>query len=854
MREVDITVLGLVQGIGYRPFVAELAKEMQIYGTVCNAGGVVKIQAYANEQALDEFIRRLFVSFPRGGRVDSVEVNDVAVSGHFSERSGFEIIDSASSKDELRFLPPDIATCADCEKELLDPANRRYRYPFISCVACGPRFTIMRELPYDRERTSMEAFELCDDCRADYIRYGDIRRHAQTIACEKCGPKVISHRADGTVSEGDEAIIETARILTKGGIAAVKGIGGYHLCFDATCDEAGKRLRKFKQRENKPFAVMFRDIDEIKQYAYIDDTVEKLLLSDERPIVLSDASGKKRLADSVCVHSNRIGAMLPCNPIQILLLKEISPVVMTSANRSGQPMITDDDEALALLNEKNVDIVLSNNRRILHGLDDSIYQVIKAKMTGTGKSINSSEMKTSDEDTAVDSIKYDSRDKSSDDLTNHTQEKVQIIRRARGIVPAPVAMKRELPHDVFAAGGDLKSVFALGRKNMVYLSGVFGDIEDMEAFEARHRSIKSFAKMLEITPKISATDAHPGYASVECIKNDMGVFSECAGLKPEVKSNKRVYHHHAHIASVMAEHGLDKKVLGLAFDGTGYGEDGKIWGSEFLVCKKDGFVRRGHFSEVKTIGGDSPKDAKKSLYAWLYAAEKEGFLDGAKVFGLWRLLYPKSDLKEPETMKKALDFDINITYTTSFGRLFDAVAAGLGVCDFNSYEGECPEKLQILAENRMCRDRKLNQKLIYPPFGVASEFTNCEMDSMNEYIKKDIDTRMYTIDSVKLFAEIVDLFLSGEDRESLALIFHQKAAALSVKLADIIAREEGTDTIALSGGTFQNRLLCADVLAQLEKLGYDVYINEKVPANDGGIALGQAYILSFEKGKDKKWT
>ena len=278
---------------------------------------------------------------------------------------------------------------------------------------------------------------------------------------------------------------------------------------------------------------------------------------------------------------------------------------------------------------------------------------------------------------------------------------------------------------------------------MVYLSGVFGDIEDMEAFEARHRSIKSFAGMLDINPEIFATDAHPGYASVECIENDMELFSECAGpsaeCEPEVRSNKRVYHHHAHIASVMAEHGLDKKVLGLAFDGTGYGEDGKIWGSEFLICENDRFVRRGHFSEVRTIGGDSPKDAKKSLYAWLYAAEKEGFLDGAKVSGLWQRLYPGNDQNEPEMMRKALEIDINIINTTSFGRLFDAVAAGLGVCDFNSYEGECPEKLQIMAENRMSRDRKLNQKLIYPPFGVASEFTKPEMESMNEYIKKDID-------------------------------------------------------------------------------------------------------------------
>ncbi|MCR4604762.1 MAG: carbamoyltransferase HypF [Eubacterium sp.] len=801
MREVVITVLGLVQGIGYRPFVAELAKKMHISGTVCNAGGVVKIHAYAENEALDEFIRRLFVSFPRGGRVDSVLTEEIEGSEHFSE-DFFRIIDSKNSKDDIRFLPADIATCADCEAELKDVNNRRYRYPFISCVSCGPRFSVMRALPYDRERTTMDIFTLCPECQADYVREGDIRRHAQTIACEKCGPKLIAYDLSGVMSDGESAVEKTTDVLKNGGIAAVKGIGGYHLCFDATCDEAAKRLRSFKDRESKPFAVMFKDVDEIREYAMVGACEEELLKSDARPIVLLDRTGD--VSPSVCMHSNRIGAMLPCNPIQILLMDEISPLVMTSANRSGQPIITDDGKAIELLDSGCVDIVLANDRKIINGLDDSIYQVVK----------------------------IDDRQESA------KKERVQMIRRARGIVPEPVCMGRELRSDVFAAGGDLKSVFALGRKNMVYLSGVFGDIEDADAFDARKEAITRFVDYLDIHPYDAVGDMHPGYVSVKSLNQDVSLTSQNGEPK-----TKGVYHHHAHVASVMAEHNLEGKVLGLSFDGTGYGEDGNIWGSEYLVCEGDRFIRKGHFSEVKTIGGDSPKDADKSLAAFMYAASKRGSLSEQQINSLVDKLDSVSDrmlqkeIREKKNFKNnlkiwhaALDNDINCMITTSMGRLFDAVAAGLDICHQNSYEGECPEKLQILAEEYCKNGDKLKQDL-----GIG----------LDNYICFDEKKREYVIDSVRLVADIFQKYLDGENVDRLAYIFHIAVAELSVKLADTIAKENDIHQIALSGGTMLNRLLASEMVARFEELGYDVYMNEKVPCSDAGLALGQVYLMTY---------
>ena len=821
-----ITVFGLVQGVGYRPFVVTIADELGISGTVCNSGGIVKISAVGDAGDLDEFIFRLKNEVPRGGRVDEVIVEDQEISdekistrvaddnsninNNLSENveKKFIITDSKSGNDEVRFLPADIATCRECERELLEQDNRRYRYPFISCVSCGPRYTIIKDIPYDRERTSMSEFKLCPECEKDYIEPGNIRRHAQTIACENCGPIVKFISSSDEFFSGDEGILKTIELLKDGKIVAIKGIGGYHLCFDAKCEPAALRLREYKKRETKPFAVMFRDTDEIEEYAFISEIELKILNSEARPIVLLDRKKEgDKLALSVCSHSNRIGAMFPCNPIQLLLLREISPLVMTSANTNGEPIITDDAVMLEELKSGYIDAVLSYNREIVQGLDDSIYQVVG--------------------------------------------DRTQIIRRARGLVPEPIQINRSFQHDVFAAGGDLKSVFAFGRKNMAYLSGHFGDLQSYRAQEKRRDAIEHMSRLLGIrTDDIrTVTDMHPGYFSVRNISKD---------VKSKVES-VNIQHHHAHIASVIAEHGLSGKVLGLAFDGTGYGTDGHIWGSEFLLCEGKEFQRKGHFSEVKTIGGDVSTDALTTLFAFIYEADRLGLVDddlSADIFnnleskGLEdsNQIDRKQEINKYKLLKSALDSNVNVVYSSSMGRLFDAVSAALDICYENSYEGECPERLQIEAEKFVLgnteadcdKHSKINTDLTSNLMDYL-ELLSDDVNSVEDLI--DVQDGVWIADSVRLVVELLNAYMKNKyDRSRLAYIFHKMIAGISVEIADRIAKENNIKQVALGGGTMYNKLLVTDIISGLEDRGYEVYMNEKVPCGDGGIALGQLYL------------
>ncbi|MBO4395197.1 MAG: carbamoyltransferase HypF [Eubacterium sp.] len=883
MRNLEITVIGLVQGVGFRPFVAEAARELSVSGTVWNAGGVVKIRAAScDDEALEQLLRRLSSCSLPGARVDEILVEDnLSTSADWSwlpvrtrektprvalmkatpaaragtlaqtvshqdlgrtQQESFIIIESEPREDEVRFLPADIATCEQCERELLEPGNRRYRYPFISCVSCGPRFTVMREVPYDRERTSMKKFPMCTECGNEYVREGDIRRHAQTIACAECGPKVRLYEArsgcpkldngdtngDGINSDSvrgavgrdgigsllaDEAVFAAIRLIKSGCIVAVKDIGGYHFCFDPDNEQAAVRLRRFKNRERKPFAVMFPDIRSVRKYCRVSDAEEKLLLSPARPIVLADKKKGMDFAPSVCGNSRQIGAMLPCNPIQILLTRECGPLVMTSGNRGGEPIITDDETMLGFLGtslqktetgqlfeDDSVsmglcvpDAVLTHDREILNGLDDSIFQV--TEVCG--------------------------------------QNYIQVLRRARGIVPEPVGLPIEFDKDVFAAGGDLKAVFALGRKNYAYLSGHFGDAEDSRAFYARGKGIESMERLLGIKPDIYICDKHPGYHT--------------ASLPDPV----RVQHHYAHILSVAAEHGLTGRFLGVAFDGTGYGDDGTIWGSEFLLCTDDGYKRVGHFSAISMTGGDgSARDARLSLYAYLYAAECRGLLNSAEIDCFFKhrenishmdktsdinlptydVVSEGCDRNEYQTVASAIRSGINTVVSSSMGRLFDAVCALLGICYTNTYEGECACMLQAAAEEWLeAHNGSVNN---------TSEFND-------DFTPGEVMTYMpemwfpvkpgYEIDSVFYFAQMVRHFNYGEDIGKLSLDFHASVADATTELCAQIACTQ----VALSGGTMCNRLLLKRLMMSLKKRGMTVYINEKVPPGDGGISLGQ---------------
>lgn len=574
---------GIVQGIGFRPTAQRLALSLGITGQVKNSGGSVEVIISGNKEALDCFVQRLIDIFEIKNYTDKTAVS--------CEFDGFKIIHS-SNDNQTPFITPDLATCKKCEKELLDKNNPRYHHPFISCTDCGPRYTIMDSLPYDRENTVMNEFEMCSFCKKEYTDSQNKRCHAQTIACNTCGPTT------------NISIEEAGRILNNGEILAIKDIGGYHLACKTEFANAVYKIRKLKGREKKPFAVMFSSINEIKQFCIVSKKEEELLLSPARPIVLLDKI--KDFDKSVCGDSGTIGAFLPCNPIQILLLNICSPLVMTSANISGEPIITDDEE----IKKFGVNI-LSHNRKILTPVDDSVLRVVRGK--------------------------------------------IQFIRRARGYVPLSIDIGVKTEKDTLCLGGDLKSVFAFHRDSYVFLSQQFGDLEDSKVFDSYKKNIKRFSALHSFKTEKIIADSHPGYFSSNIFKNSL-----------------TVQHHKAHVASVIAEHKLQGSVLGFAFDGTGCGEDGAVWGSEVFLFNEKSFERVEHLKYTKMLAGDEiSKNARLAL---------ECYLGGN----------PIAD--------KAIEADINTVNSSSMGRLFDAVCSLLDIKHYNNYEGECACALEQAAK------------------------------------------------------------------------------------------------------------------------------------------------------------
>lgn len=573
----EFTFSGIVQGIGFRPTALRLAKELNLMGEVKNSGGNVSITLQGKHQALDTYIRRLVAMFD----IKSYEEKETEEK----TLNDFKIISSDNDKN-IPFITPDLAICADCEKELFDTADRRYNHPFISCVNCGPRYTIIKALPYDRERTVMDDFELCEDCKKEYTTPSDRRCHAQTIACCDCGPK--------TNISIDKAI----QVLNNKKILAIKDIGGYHLA--CICEnEVVSKLRQLKGREEKPFAVMFSSIDEIKEYCLVDNKEEELLTSSARPIVLLKKI--KELPYEICKDSDFIGAFLPCNPIQLLILKKISPLVMTSANISGEPIITDDND----INKFDVDI-LSHDREILTPIDDSVVQI------NCGRT--------------------------------------QFIRRARGYVPLAIDIGIRSDKKILCLGGDLKSSFCIVNEKYAYQSQYFGDLEDEKCFEEYKKNIERFCRLHSFKPEIIVIDKHPLYNSTN--------ICDC---------NIKIQHHLAHAYSVVAEHKLTGDALHFVFDGTGYGDDGAIWGGEVFLNEE----RVEHLSYTKMIASDEiAKNAKLCLAC-----------------------YDGSD----ELINKAVNNNINTVNSSSMGRLFDAVCSALDIKHYNNYEGECAIALESCA-------------------------------------------------------------------------------------------------------------------------------------------------------------
>ena len=747
-----VTVLGVVQGVGYRPFVARLAEELGITGTVRNSGGNVHILAQGEKDQLDLFVRTLSERKPPDAEVIQILTEPSAAADEYID---FQIVKSTGEIEYTPLLPIDLPVCRTCLQELNDPQNRRYGYSFISCVDCGPRFSIMETIPYDRETITMNEFPMCPSCGKEYAG-DDRRRHAQTISCHDCGPQVIL-TASGLTLHKDSALSRSIEILDGGGVLAVKGIGGYQLACRPDLPAAVDALRKLKNRDRKPFAVMFPDLDRIKSICAVSASEEILLLSAARPIVLLSTEylkfhGPSARSSVFCSEVNAgsrfLGAFLPYTALHHQLTGACGPLIMTSANLSDEPIIFRDEDVPAMTSPY-LSGVLWNTRRIVTPLDDSVARVVSGKP--------------------------------------------QVIRRSRGYVPSPVILSEKTPHTILAMGGDLKSSFCLYQNDRAYLSQYFGDMDSYQVQNNYKQSILRMEKLFHLEPDMLACDLHPLYRT-------SAMTQEWNGQK-DIR-RVLIQHHHAHAASVLAEHGIDS-CIGVAFDGTGYGTDGAIWGGEFLLLNGPFFTREAHLSYVTLCGADeAARQADLTASCYLSAAGEE------------------LNHKDAAVIRAALLEKSLTQQTSSMGRLFDAVSSVLRICQLNSYEGECAIMLENAASEAL-QDGILPYPLHFPVVHGMDEST---------------------ADPVAMLDEIYQADKNGCDTKALALGFHMAVVEMVVTLCLSIRRKSGETRVALSGGVFANLLLAEKCEAELIKNDFTVYINQSVPTNDGGICLGQAWI------------
>ncbi len=807
MRNVHIHVTGIVQGVGMRPFVYREAMTHGICGWVLNAGDGVHIEVHAPADALDAFVAALSEHAPAAARIEHVEVVDLAANGwDAADEQGFHIVASQDQTAHTTLVSPDIATCDDCLRELFDPADRRYHYPFINCTNCGPRFTIIRSLPYDRAATSMDRFPMCPACAAEYADPLDRRFHAQPDACFDCGPHITWREAEGdmelegsgatpavgTTRETSDAIIDRCvELLADGGIVAIKGLGGFHLACDASNEQAVAELRRRKRRSNKPLAVMVRDLADVERLCHVNDVERGLLTGSIRPIVLlrrravCESGGSPdalALALSVAHDPPELGVMLPYTPLQHLLLaaaeaRGMHALVMTSGNLSEEPIETDDDLAWGHLVAAGIaDALLGNDRAILSRYDDSVVRVVDGAVTP--------------------------------------------VRRARGYAPQPLPLPAldGAPSCVLACGPQQKATIALTREGTngeatCFVSQHIGDVENGGTFDAWNAARTRLENLFDLAPAALACDLHPSYLSSQWAREQA---RKCNLPLVEVQ------HHHAHIASVMTEAiaadqlTTDARVLGIAFDGTGAGADGTIWGGEFLVASLGGFERAAHLRTWALPGGAaSVRDARRNAFALLSELD---LLEHPGAAGLLDSL----DEQTRSVTATMIERGINSPRTSSMGRLFDVAAAILGICGQATYEGEPAIELEAAAW------RALGGKTVRLDGNHAGVFTSADDSPI--------------LDPQPLIEALLNGIEAGAPADRLALGFHIAITHATTHIASEICAREGLDTVALSGGVFMNRLLLQLLTRELKSVGLTVLVPHSVPVNDGCIAYGQAAI------------
>ena len=751
-----ILIEGVVQGVGFRPFVYRLAEAHRLSGSVCNVQHGVQIEAEGNREAISRFLDDLQSTSPPASHPRRTTIT-WTLPRH--ETGTFRIDTSSAEGESALFPAPDLAVCPACLAEMHDPDARRHGYPFLNCTACGPRYTIIRALPYDRERTAMASFTMCAACREEYESVRDRRFHAEPIACPACGPSLALLDADGRALQSGDPLQEAVAALQAGRIVALKGLGGYHLACDATAPEVVNELRRRKARDAKPLALMVKSLEVARELCVVSDAEADLLQSVARPIVILErapVAGGRVLADGVAPRLHHLGLMLPYTPLQYVLLERVDrPLVMTSGNRSDEPIAYEDGDAVARLSGI-ADVFLVHDRPIELRCDDSVTRCVD----GTPL----------------------------------------VLRRARGYVPMAISLVHEAPEPILACGGELKSVFALVRGRDVFLSQHLGDLGDERAYRGWTEAVGHLQRLLDLAPRVVAHDLHPGYRS-----------TAYARMLHDVRLVP-VQHHHAHIASCLADNGVDTRVIGVSWDGTGYGTDGHVWGGEFLLADLDGFERVGSFREVAMPGGEiAIREPWRMAAVFLQAAYGEAMSDLDLAFmrrldrTAWRLL------------SRAAEQGLNAPLTSSAGRLFDAVASLLGLRDRVDFEAQAAMELEALSEPET--DRVYAAGLLEQEGKIIVE----------------------TPDVVR---GVVEDILAGTATEQIGSRFHATLADVIVRTCRRLRERSGLERVALSGGVFQNVRLLRLAVDGLRRAGFQVYTHHQVPPNDGGLALGQAAIAA----------
>ncbi len=732
VKSVKLRVYGRVQGVGFRPFVYRLATALNLKGYVLNSSGSVEILLQGDPIAIKRFITELREKAPPLSVIDSIEQYEIE-SKEYKEF----IIEHSRKEEGFVFISPDIAVCEDCLREMRDPKDRRYRYPFINCTNCGPRYTIIEDMPYDREKTTMKKFKMCPLCEAEYRDPLSRRFHAQPNSCYDCGPELW---IEGIKT--DDIFKKMAGLLREGKILAIKGLGGFHIACDATSEDAVGKLRERKRRPHKPFALMMKDIEMVKHYCFVSEEEKKILKSPQSPIVLLKIKQKGDIADNVAPNNNYLGVMLPYTPYHYLMFDYIDfPIVMTSANFSDSPIIKDNEEAKEKLSSI-VDFFVFHNRDIRHRIDDSVVFVEEGSM--------------------------------------------QIVRRARGYAPDPIRLPIKVRPSL-ALGPELKNTFTLAKGNIAIPSPHIGDLKNTDIMEVFEDTIMEYVRLFKIEPEVLISDMHPSYMTTslaERFKNYVEI--------------KHIQHHKAHIYSLLLDNGFTGDIIGFAFDGTGYGEDGNVWGGEVFVGNLEGLERIYHFEYFPVAGGDSAiQHPKRISLSYIVSNFPE----------METLIAHKFSPFEREVIKKMIEQG-RVFYTSSMGRIFDLVASLLDIRDSITYEAQAAIELQMYAEQVEHDD--------FYSFRIENGvviFSNIILGIMEDKKKRDVSY--------------------------IARKFHNTIAEIIKNLAERIREEKNINVAGFSGGVFQNRLLLRLAKQKLERSGFKVLLHKNVPTNDGGVSLGQ---------------